>query len=118
MDFHFVPGRVDHSVPKQLKLQVRLFSFLPDIRADIIPLKYKLLVLMQIYDELISLELLDIGDLVVVKDEVFELPLNYPELVHNLAFEGLLLLSIRSLELFLHDVCEELHVGRINWVHF
>lgn len=110
MDVHLVPRRVNYFVPQKFKAQVCLLCFFPDVTANIVALLNKLVLFVQINDEIVAFESLNFSYSFVLAQKVTELLLDHSELIHNLLFKLLLLLSICRLEFLLHDVSKKFHI--------
>ncbi len=87
VDIHLIPRRLDYTIPQQLQLQSPLLGRLPNISANIFTLLNKLGLLQQINHEFITLKLLDIGDALVLAQQVAKLLLDDGQLLHDLLFE-------------------------------
>lgn len=66
LSLHLVPRLVDNAFPEQFKSQVGLVRFVADVFAHIFSFLYELVLFSYVDDELISFELFDLSDVVVL----------------------------------------------------
>ena len=111
LDVHLVPSAVFASLLEQLHRETRHLALLADVCAQVVTLLLQVGLAGDVDHEVVPVELLNVGDSLVLLEQLSEVVLDSSQLLHDLVSEVALSLLVGLLELDYHELRDSLKLA-------